>query len=359
MKIAILVAVLGKRDAIGTDVRGMAAALRRIGHDALIFASASQDDEAQPLCALEPLLADPQALLIYHFAFGWPPALDILRRARCRRVVRYHNVTPPEFFSAWSTEYEASCRAGRDEIAALAALDCNLYLGASPYNNEDFLAAGVRPQGTAVLPPFNRLDRLLAAPADFTLLDAVGRDTTTWLAVGRLAPNKGHLDLLDAFAMYLDRCRSDARLLVVGSEDPRLARYNAAVRERVRALRIETRVQFLHDVGEEMLKGAYLAADVLVSLSEHEGFCVPLVEAMVLGVPVVARDAGAQAWTLDGSALLWDAPGPALVAASVERVHGDTSLREAMRERGFARVAAAFAPAVLERELAAQMESLQ
>jgi glycosyltransferase involved in cell wall biosynthesis len=360
MKIAILVAVLGERDAIGTDVRGMTAALRRLGHDARVFASASRgEQEAEPLAALEPLLADPQALLIYHFAFGWPPALDILRRARCRRVVRYHNVTPPEFFGAWSAEYEASCRAGRAEIAALAALDCELYLGDSPYNVEDFLAVGVRAERTAVLPPFNRLDRLLAGPADFTLLDEADRNTTTWLAVGRLAPNKGHLDLFDAFAMYLDRCRTHARLLVVGSEDPRLARYNAALHERVRTLGIGEHVRFLHDVGEDMLKGAYLAADVLVSLSRHEGFCVPLIEAMALGVPVVARDAGAQAWTLGGAALLWDAPDAALVAASIERVHEDASLREAMRERGFARVAATFAPAVLERELAVQMEPLQ
>jgi glycosyltransferase involved in cell wall biosynthesis len=360
MKIAILVAVLGEHDAIGSDVRGMAKALRRLGHDVRIFASASAGQpEAEAIATLEPLLADPQALLIYHFAFGWPPALDILKRARCRRVVRYHNITPPEFFTGWSAQYETSCAAGRSEIITLAALDCELYLGDSPYNVEDFLAVGVRRERTGVLPPFNRLDRLLTGPADLTLLDDADRRETTWLAVGRIAPNKGHLDLFDAFAMYLDHCRADARLLVVGGEDPRLAKYNAALHERVSTLRLGSCVRFLHDVGDDMLKGAYLAADVLVSLSRHEGFCVPLIEAMALGVPVIARDAAAQAWTLDGAAILWDEPEPALVAASVERVREDATLREAMRERGFARVASAFTPAVLEQGLAAHLESLQ
>lgn len=359
MRIAILVAVLGERDAIGTDVRGMGEALTRLGHDVRVFASASHGaDTAEPLQALDAILDDPQAVLIYHFAFGWPPGVDLLRRARCRRIVRYHNVTPPEFFAGWSTEYEASCRAGRDEVAVLAALGCELYLGASPFNVGDFLAAGVPHERTAVLAPFNRLDRLLATPADLGLLDTLRTPATNWLAVGRLAPNKGHLTLFDAFAAYLDRCDAHARLIVVGSEDPRLASYNAALRERIDALGLDPHVLFLHGVDDAVLKGAYLCADALVSLSGHEGFCVPLAEALALGVPVVALARGAQAWTLGDAGLLWDEAEPALIAASVERLHQDAALRAELRERGFARVAGAFAPATLEADLAGALERL-
>jgi len=355
MRVAILVAVLGERDAIGTDAREMAAALARRGHDARLFATSG--DGAEPLAALDDVIADPRAVLVYHFAFGWPPGVDVLRRARCRRVVRYHNVTPPEFFAPWSDEYERSCRAGRDEIATIAALGCELYLCDSPFNAEDFLAAGVPRERTAVLPPFNRLDRLVEAPADFGLLDGCGRGAT-WLAVGRLAPNKAHLDLFSAFACYLDRCEADARLLVVGSEDARLERYNAALRERVQTLRLEPHIHWLRDVDEGVLKAAYLVADALVSLSRHEGFCVPLAEAMALGVPVVALDAGAQAWTLGGAGLIWDNAEPALIAASIERLRADAELRSELRERGFARVADAFAPARLEQGLVNALEAL-
>lgn len=352
MRIGILVAVLGERDAVGTDVREMAAALQRLGHHARMFASASHGvPAAEPLAAMEELLRDPDAVLIYHFAFGWPPAIDFLRRARCRRIVRYHNVTPPEFFAEWSPEYEAACRAGRAEIDTLAALDCELYLGDSPHNVDDFLAAGVPPRRTAVLAPFNRLDHLLTVPGDFALLDAPRQRKATWLAVGRLAPNKGHLDLFDAFALYRDYCEANARLIVVGSRDPRLVSYNAALMERLCVLGIEADVRFLSGVGEEVLKAAYLSADALVSLSAHEGFCVPLIEAMALGVPVIARDAGAQAWTLGGAGLLSEGADPARVAASMERVRQDAALRDAMRETGFARIASEFAPGVLERNL--------
>lgn len=358
MRIAILVAVLGQRDAVGTDAREMAAALRRGGHDVRLFASASQggDPLAEPLDAIAGVLDDPGAVVVYHFAFGWPPGIELLRRARCRRIVRYHNVTPPEFFAGWSDSYEAACRAGRAEVATLAELDCELYLGDSPFNVDDLLAAGVPRERTAVLAPFNRLDRLIATPADLVLLDRA-TPAATWLAVGRLAPNKAHLALLDAFALYLDRCEADARLLVVGSRDARLEAYNEALQQRVATLRLSEHVQFLHDVGEDVLKAAYLRADALVSLSGHEGFCVPLIEAMALGVPVVARDAGAQAWTLGGAGLLWPDTDPAVVAASVERLRADARLRSSVRERGFARVARAFMPEVLERELVALLET--
>jgi glycosyltransferase involved in cell wall biosynthesis len=358
MRIAILVAVLGERDAVGTDAREMAAALRRAGHDVRMFASASHGvgTPAEPLEAIVDVLDDPRALVIYHFAFGWPPGIELLRRARCRRIVRYHNVTPPAFFAGWSEEYEASCRLGRDEIATLAGLACELYLGDSPFNIDDLLAVGVPPARTAVLAPFNRIDRLVETPADLEFLRAIETRATTWLAVGRLAPNKGHLVLFDAFATYLDRCDADARLLVVGSEDARLADYNSALHERIAALRIGQHVHFLRDVPEPRLKAAYLSADALVSLSAHEGFCVPLVEAMALGVPVVARDAGAQATTLGGAGLVWDDPDAGLVAASIERLRGDAALRELLRERGTARVARAFTTDVLERGLAGVLE---
>jgi glycosyltransferase involved in cell wall biosynthesis len=278
--------------------------------------------------------------------------VEILRTARCRRVVRYHNVTPAEFFSGWSDEYEAAARAGREEIAVIASLGCDLILGDSAFNVADFLAAGMPRERTAVLAPFNRLDRLLETPAELPLLDRWSDGAANWLAVGRIAPNKRHLDLLDAFACFLDRCTSEARLLLVGSEDARLARYADAVRERSRALGLEARVEWLPDAGEGALKAAYLSADALVSLSAHEGFCVPLVEAMALGVPVVACAAGAQRATLGNAGLCWDTGEAALVAASVEHLRADAGLRDLLRHRGEERVGRCFAPDVLERQLA-------
>ena len=360
MKVAILVPALSDRDAIGTDALQMGAALQRLGYQVKLFAAVNGGGlpEVGAPETIDAFIAAPEDVLIYHFAFGWPQGVEILSRVRCRRIVRYHNVTPPEFFSGWSDEYGTAAQRGREEIRALAEIGCELYLGDSPFNVEDLLTAGVPPERTSVLPPFNRLDRLVTAPADIGVLDEFTGRSAKWLAVGRVAPNKGHVDLLRAFAVYLDRCEADAQLLIAGSHDPRLARYADALREQTRALDLVPHVRFLGAVSDEALKALFLVADALVSLSGHEGFCVPLAEAMALGTPVVALDRGAQAWTLGGAGLVWPDAQPAIVAASVERIRNDAQLRTALRERGFERVARTFSPAVLERELASVMTRL-
>lgn len=359
MNIAILVAVLAEYDAVGTDACEMGIALQRLGHEVRFFATATRGNVPGTTSpdAIDAFVGR-DGLLIYHFAFGWPPGVDVLRRLRCRRIVRYHNITPAEFFENWSVEYEASCRAGRDEIGTIAEVGCELYLCASPFNADDFLRIGVSPTRVAVLPPFNRLERLISIPANLDLLDAWQGAGANWLAIGRLAPNKGHFELLDAFKTYLDHCEGDARLLVVGSSDVRLSRYAEAIHARIRVLDLGAHVQFLQDLDEAGLKAAYLRADALVALSAHEGFGVPLVEAMALGVPVIALDRGAQAWTIGPAGLIWDDPDPAPVAASMERLRNDGRLRSELRERGFERVACEFAPAVLEARLASVVEAL-
>lgn len=353
MKIGVLVPVLSEKDAVGTDALEMAAALERLGHHVRVFAQTTIGDVGRTSkpAALAEFVTAPDDLAIYHFSFGWPAALPLLASLKCRRIVRYHNITPPEFFEGYSPEYVGACASGRAEIEPLAKLGCELYLGASPFNNEDFLAAGIAPAGTAVLPPFNRIDRLQRAHADLALLDRYRDGTSTWLSVGRIAPNKSHLNLVDAFAAYRRAYDQDARLLIVGRADPRLAKYTGAVRGRIDQLGLGNAVHFLSDVNDGELKAAYLVADALVSLSEHEGFCVPLAEAMALGTPVVGYDAGAVGWTAADAGLIWDETDPHLYAASVARLRADASLRRLLRERGLARVEDAFSTGALMRTL--------
>ena len=352
MKIAMLVAVLGERDAVGTDVREMAARLTRLGHEVRLFATVTHsggDARRSRSRRSRHSIADPQAILIYHFAFGWAPGVELLRRARCRRVVRYHNVTPPEFFAGWSTEYEAACRAGRDEIAALAALGCELYLGASPFNVEDFLAAGVRAERTAVLAPFNRTrppDRHArpTSPCSMRL-----RDGAAQLARGRTPRAEQGPPRPARRVRGVPRPLRGRRAADPGRQrgcapgelqrgDPRA--------HRVIAARLRMCVSCTASTTARSRRRTS-CADALVSLSGHEGFCVPLAEAMALGVPVVALAHGAQAVDLDGAGLVWDEAEPALIAAAVERLHQDAVLRSELRERGYARVASAFTPSVL------------
>jgi glycosyltransferase involved in cell wall biosynthesis len=358
MNVGILVPVLSEKDAVGTDALEMAAALERLGHRVRVFAQTTigHVGKTSKPAALAEFVAAADDIVIYHFSFGWPPALPLLRSLTCRRIVRYHNITPATFFEGYSPEYVAACESGRAEIEPLVELGCELYLGASAFNLEDFLDAGVDPARTAVLAPFNRIDRLVHAHADLALIDRFRTGASTWLGVGRLAPNKGHLDLVDAFAVYRRIHDPAARLVVVGRADPRLASYTGAVRARIEQLGIAQAVHFLSDINDGELKAAYLVADALVSLSQHEGFCVPLAEAMALGTPIVGYAAGAVAETAGDAALLWDESDPYLFASSVARLRGDASLRQMLRERGFMRSADAFSTDALARGLGNVLE---
>ncbi len=204
----------------------MAAALERLGHRVRVFAQTTigrVGKTSKPAALAEFTSRAPNDLAIYHFSIGWPPALPLLRSLTCRRVVRYHNITPAHFFEGYSPEYVGACASGRAEIAPLAELDCELYLGDSPFNVEDFLAAGVAAERTAVLPPFNRIGRLLHAHADLAMLDRYKSHDITWLSVGRLSPNKNHLDLVVAFAAYPARPCDDAVARLLGRRARRSA----------------------------------------------------------------------------------------------------------------------------------------
>lgn len=354
MRIAVLVPGLAPHDAVSNDTLGMTAALRRLGHEVALFAPHARgvDEPVHKPDTIDAWLRSPDDVVLYHYCVGWDFALALFERTRARRVLRYHNITPPPFFAEWSAGYVAACEEGRAQLDRYAALDCELYLGCSPYNLEDFTSRGIDAARCALLPPFHEVEQLLTLDADARRLPAAA---PLLLMVGRLAPNKRHFDLVDALAALVGDGHARAHLLSVGKLDPNLARYGDALQARIEARGVEAAVTLMQDANGAELRAAYERADALVMLSEHEGFCVPLIEAMALGTPVIARATSAIPWTLGDAGLLWDSADPHLIAASILRVAGDGELRSRLAERGRARYAATFAPAVLERELAVAM----
>lgn len=349
MKAAILLPVLASRDAVGNDALAMAKLLRARGVDTRICCNVAvgvDEPTLPPEGALE-FAGGADDLLIYHFSVGWPAALDIVRKARGMRVLRYHNITPPEFFAGYSVDYEVACAGGRAEIPAVAALGCELYVGASAYNVGELLAAGVPRERTAVLAPFHRIEHLVDAEADLRLLDELGDGTRNVLMVGRVSPNKGHIELIDAFAAYVDGWGDPARLIIVGKSDPRLQAYPERIRARIDAHRLGGRVWWLESVNEAQLKAAYLASHAFLTMSHHEGFCVPLVEAMALGTPVVAYGSSAIPETVGDGGIVWNETDPWLYAASLARLDADAHFRNDLRDAARSRYDRSFAIGVL------------
>ncbi|HJU38675.1 MAG TPA: glycosyltransferase [Tahibacter sp.] len=338
MKIALLAPSLSAFDAVGTDVLEMAAVLRAAGHDVRLYADNVHGiaETVHQAGGFDAWLGASGAV-IYHYSIGWPRIEAMLERSRARRIVRYHNITPPEFFHGWSRDHVRTCAAGRASLPRLANLGFDLALACSRYNLDELVAHGFPRARGRVLAPFHQIERLVDLPGDTDVLDRYNDGRRNVLMLGRVAPNKGHLALLDAFACYRRAYADDARLLVVGKQDRRLAAYTRRLFAHAAALGIANDVHFLDNVDDARLKSLWLSADALLMLSEHEGFCVPLVEAMAFGVPVVARATSAIPDTLGDAGIAWDDTDPRVYAASLARVFRDEALANALRDAGRAR----------------------
>jgi glycosyltransferase involved in cell wall biosynthesis len=352
-RIAILSLAISPGDAVGNDALEMQRVLSGRGHTVALFSShwVRPSEHTRDIAELTDFLADdPQALLIYHHAIGWTAGLDLLRRTTCRRVVKYHNVTPGRFFAGFPGDAVRICQLGREQLRDLARTDCDLYLSDSPYNQSELIDAGVPAECCTVVPPFHHIDRLDKLTADPDVLRSLNDGRTNLLFVGRRVPNKGHRFLLDAFAVYREHYDRESRLFLVGREDRALISYSNLLREQASRTGVLESVLFIDGVTDGELKAYYERAAVFVLASEHEGFCVPLVEAMALEVPIVAYGTTAVPHTVGDSGLVWDEPDPFVLAQSIDAVVRDAQVRRTLTERGRRRYQRLFANPRIEHD---------
>jgi glycosyltransferase involved in cell wall biosynthesis len=345
-------------DAVGNDVLGMQDVLRERGLEVNLFAQSwtLKETPVRPYEELKQFLRDPSDILIYHYSMGWEPGLALLSQPSYRTVIKYHNVTPPEFFEGISQSHVEMCRDGRTRLKTLALADCDLYLSASDYNRRELISEGAPRSKCFVVAPFHHLERLDSVEPDTDVLDACLDGKTNILMVGRISPNKGHAALIEAFATYYYHYNSNSRLLLVGKEE--FEQYSSALRKLVASLELEGAVVFTGEVTEAALKAYYMSAHVFMITSEHEGFCVPLVEAMAMKVPIVARSSSAIPATVGDSGLVWKENNPYLLAESVNFIVSDQSLSASLSERGYERYRQRFTNESIREDFLSALASL-
>lgn len=338
-RVAILTSHLSTGDAVSNDVVGMCDAFLRHGYDARMYAGSwdSSEYEILPVAEVRQFLQDPLDLLIYHYSIEWSPGLELLRELKCRTAIKYHNVTPPEFFVGVSVWHEEKCRVGREELKTLARTGCDIYLADSEYNRQDLLNQGVTAEKCFVVPPFHHTDRLRAIASNMEVLDEYRDGKTNILMVGRISPNKGHPALIEAFSAYYHDYNRDSRLLIVGKEEEAFKVYSKRLREITAFLLAEDAVLFTGEASDSELKAYYLLANVFAIASEHEGFCVPLVEAMAMKVPIVAYASTAIPATVGGAGVILKERRPRLMAEAINRIARDESLAVAFGMKGWQR----------------------
>lgn len=351
-RIAILTPTLRPADAVSNDVLGMRRVLSERGHEVSIFtdsSSVSGYPEQPPAAALS-YLREPADVLIYHHSIGWDGGIETLKTAPCRKIVKYHNVTPPEFFAGVSERHQRLCEDGRAQVKEIVAARPELYMAASAFNRSDLLAAGSESDRTFVVPPFNQADELLAEAANFEVLDEYDDASVNLLTVGGVRPNKGHADLIEAFALYYYTFNGQARLFIVGAQDEAYEPYAKRMRDLIDAWSLASRIVFTGEVTRDSLKSYYLLADAMLMTSEHEGFSVPLVEAMAMKVPVVAYGSTAIPETAKDAALIWRDRNPYLIAQSIAWLESNETAKMEIVYRGSSRYEKHFSNHAIEKQ---------
>ncbi len=335
MRVDQVIPSLASRDAIGAHTLALSAALRERGIASEIYYGTCTDDvadRARPLSSLGRATKD--RWLLYQASIG-SDVFDIFAGRPEVKLVNYHNVTPASLLQWWEplVAYEVSL--GRAQIERIAA-QCHLAVADSAFNERELVDAGYA--NTAVAPLLIQMNTADPDPAlARRLVDAKADGGPDFLFVGKVSPHKAQHDLVKMLAVYRRLYHPRARLHLVGSALG--TTYGPALDAFVEELGLAGAVSVTGSVTPEELGAYYRHCDVFVCASDHEGFCVPLIEAMGHGLPVVAYGATAVPETVADAGLLLASKAPLRFAAAVARVVDDERLRRQFVEAGERRAA--------------------
>lgn len=299
MQVHQMLAALSYGDAIGNEALRIQQILKDQGFDSEIFAESVHPEMAGKARKLWDYgaIANPDNVLILHFSIG-AGVSTFAHHLPDRILLIYHNITPARWFVPFHEHLAGLCYHGRRELAAFVRR-AHLALGDSEFNRTELEAVGFHPTG--VLPLLLDPDQLEVPPNPY-VLRMFDDAKTNFLFVGRLIPNKRFEDIIKVFHIYQKYIDPDCRLLLVG-EEKGFERYFDSLVRLVDDLEVRN-VIFTGHVDTDDLVAYYCAADIFLCMSEHEGYCVPLIEAFRFGVPVMAFEAGAVPETMDGAGVL-------------------------------------------------------
>ena len=327
MRIVQMLPTISYGDAISNHVLAMRDALLRFGYSTDIFAE--NIDKRLPAGTAKKVSRyhdRKSTVIIYHLSIG-SELNDTIKHFKARIVINYHNVTPPEFWENFDRKAAALCRRGIESVQSLAEFPRRC-IADSAFNKKELIRLGYKCP-INVVPIFIRFEDYEQRP-DASILEKNGNNGyTNILFTGRIAPNKKQENVISSFYYYQKYINRKARLFLVGSYQERSS-YFQGLTAFVKSLGIEEMVFFTGLVRFEELLAYYKTADLFLCLSEHEGFCVPLAEAMFFHVPIVAFDSTAVGETLGKSGLLLKENEPRFVAEAMNMVLSNSELKDAI-----------------------------
>jgi glycosyltransferase involved in cell wall biosynthesis len=330
--------VFVSRDAIGVHTLNVQRALHGAGIDSEIFFLRSTPEVASLGHHVSELArSDPSRHVLYHSSIG-SSVVNELGSLKGPLLIDYHNITPARFFQRWAPATASEVALGRRQLAELAPR-CAGALADSSYNERELIDVGYR--NTAVAPLLINIEEHNREVNQQLLELLVARKQASggpsFLFVGTLSPHKAPHDLVAMLATYRSLYHPKATLTLVGR--PFEGRYSSALEGYVKALDLSDAVTITGSLANEDLEAHWRSADVFTCASDHEGFCVPMVEAMSHELPIVAYGVAAIPETLGPAGLVLEDKTPVSFAAAIHRVLGDEALRRQLIAAGSAKLA--------------------
>lgn len=327
MKVIQMIPTIAYGDAVGNDAIAMQKAIRAMGYETNIYA----EHVIPPITKKTALTLDKvpeltkEDVILYHLSTGSQLNFDVANYP-ARLIVVYHNVTPPHYF-ADNDQLIREINEWAMEGVRFLAKHADYCLADSNYNKQELLAYGYKCP-IDVLPILMPLEDYTAKP-DAKVLKKLQSDKTTLLFTGRIAPNKCQQDVIRTFYYYKKYYNPNSRLILAGSfKEENL--YYAKLKRYVYELGMEEDILFTGHTKFASILAYYRMADAFVCMSEHEGFCVPLVEAMLFDVPILAYNSSAIPDTLGGAGLLLQDKNPLEAAAVLHRLMNSQELRKSV-----------------------------
>jgi glycosyltransferase involved in cell wall biosynthesis len=331
-------------DAVGNQVRYLQALLRSWGYASEVYAGQWDEECRGQVRPAEAWLKEARedSVLLIHHSFE-SRLVPLIARGPGRKVLVYHNVTPAPLFEGFDRKVAAACEAAREELLALRPL-VEAAFAYSHFSAEELTAAGFA--RVAVL-PFALDWNAFHAPPDPTFQAEFDDGCVNILFVGRAVPSKRIDDVMRVFAAYQRLYQPKSRLLIAGylNRETPYGTYLHGVKELLGA----ERIHLLGRVSASQLSACYSVATAYLSMSRHEGFGVPLLEAMEREVPVVAYGAAAVPETMGGAGLATRTRDPVEVAQLLAVLEREPKLRAKVLAGQRARLKALGQKAVAER----------
>jgi glycosyltransferase involved in cell wall biosynthesis len=315
-------------DAVSNNTIALRETFRSMGYKSEIYAKWIDSEVSGYAKPLNKYKGKDSNLLFYHFPLAGGEVTEFVKQLPDRKVLIYHNITPPEFFNRYDKLSALQCAEGLREVKGLPGY-FQLALGVSEFNRQALEDFGF--ENTGVLPIFSDFGKFGEIKDDEKTDPAKKNGTVNFLFVGRVAPNKCYEDIIKSFFCYNRYINANSRLYLVGSTH--IKAYTAHLKNFVKGLGLDSSVIFAGKVKDEELAEHYRNADVFLCMSEHEGFCVPLLEAMHFHVPIVAYRSTGIPYTLGDSGVLIGEKDYIKIAELVNIVLQDRRLKARIVER--------------------------